>query len=102
MTRPARVPLDGLTVPRGFVRASDLWDEVMRLSWPKSSHFPSQFTERVAELSASDSHRRRLWLDRLRAQAMTWPSSPAGIRMPRLWRPNEHASRPARRAASTP
>ncbi len=38
----------------------------MRLGWPKSSHFPSQFTARVAELSASDSHRHRLWLDRLK------------------------------------
>jgi len=47
--------------------ALDLWDEVMQLSWPRNSHFPSQFTERVAALVWDDSSRRRLWLDRLRS-----------------------------------
>ena len=31
----------------GFVQALDLWDDVMRLDWPTSSHFPAHFTERV-------------------------------------------------------
>jgi hypothetical protein len=49
-----------------FARALDLWEEVMRLTWPRNSHFPSQFTERVSALAWETSSRRRLWLDRLR------------------------------------
>jgi len=50
-----------------FARALDLWDEMMRLSWPQGSPFPAQFTERVAALAAAGVPRRRgAWLDRLR------------------------------------
>jgi hypothetical protein len=51
---------------RRLGRGLDLWDEVMGLSWPGNSRFPSQFTERVSALAWDDSARRRLWLDRLR------------------------------------
>jgi hypothetical protein len=60
----------------GFVRALDLWDEVMRLNWPKSAHFPSHFTERVAALSSSDAHRRQLWLGRLQRALDTMATDP--------------------------
>jgi hypothetical protein len=64
MTRLARLTRDGLTTA-GFIRVLDLWDEVMGLSWPSGSRFPAHYTERVAALARSDSHRHRLWLDRL-------------------------------------
>ena len=51
---------------RRLGRALDLWDEVMRLNWPQSSRFPSQFTERISALAWDNTSRRRLWLDRLR------------------------------------
>jgi hypothetical protein len=53
-------------IAQGFVRAVDLWEEVIRLHWPQGSHFPSHVTERVAGLALGDPHRSRLWLDRLR------------------------------------
>jgi hypothetical protein len=50
-----------------FERSLVVWDEVMRLSWPKGSPFPAQLTERVAALAAAGSSRRSgPWLDRLR------------------------------------
>jgi len=51
----------------GFGGALELWDQVIRLKWPKGSRFPSQFTERVAALVATDDRERRLWLERLRS-----------------------------------
>jgi hypothetical protein len=51
---------------RRFGRALDLWDEVMKLNWPKNAHFPVQFTERISALAWDNASRRRLWLDRLR------------------------------------
>ena len=60
-----------------FARALDLWDEVMRLSWPQGSPFPAQFTERVAALAAADAYRRRgPWLDRLRRVGEALSSPP--------------------------
>jgi hypothetical protein len=51
--------------PGTFRQVLDLWDEVMRLDWPRSSHFPSHFSERVGTLALADARRSRLWLDRL-------------------------------------
>jgi hypothetical protein len=65
MQRLARLVEDG-DKARRLGRAFDLWDEVMRLHWPRNSRFPSHFTERVSALAWNDSARRRLWLDRLR------------------------------------
>jgi hypothetical protein len=65
MQRLARMVEDG-EKGRRLGRALVLWDEVMGLSWPGNSRFPSQFTERVSALAWDDSARRRLWLDRLR------------------------------------
>jgi len=60
-----------------FARALNLWEEVMRLSWPAGSRFPAQLTERVAALAASDASRRRgPWLDRLRRVGEALSSQP--------------------------
>jgi hypothetical protein len=65
-TRLARLAQDPDST-RGFSRSLDLWDEVIRLSWPAGSEFPSQFTERVAALVRYDASRRlKPWHDRLR------------------------------------
>jgi hypothetical protein len=46
--------------------ALDLWDEVIRLPWPKGCEFPAQVTERVAALIAVDPSRRcEPWFARL-------------------------------------
>ncbi len=57
---------DDRDITGGFDRVLDLWDQVMRLNWPASSHFPAHFSERVGTLALADSRRSRLWLDRLR------------------------------------
>ena len=75
MTRLARLSHGWITIA-SFVRALDLWDEVMRLNWPASSHFPSQFTERVGVLASSDNNRSRLWLDRLKHAGESMAASP--------------------------
>ncbi len=50
----------------GFTQALDLWDEVIRLAWPKGAEFPGNFTERVAVLVAADPARRNgPWQERL-------------------------------------
>ena len=41
-----------------FARALNLWEDVMRLSWPAGSPYPAQFTERVAALAAADARGR--------------------------------------------
>ena len=64
MQRLARMSVDRDTTG-GFARALDLWDQVMLLRWPKNSHFPSHFSERVGALALADSYQCRLWLDRL-------------------------------------
>ena len=65
--------LAGLTQDRSsetFDRALRIWDEVMGLSWPKGSRFPSQLTERVAALTGVDPGRRlALWQEQLRKTA---------------------------------
>jgi hypothetical protein len=70
MQRIARPDEDG-DKGRRFGRDLDLWDEVMRLHWPRNSRFPSHFTERVSALAWNDSSRRRLWLERLRRAGAT-------------------------------
>jgi hypothetical protein len=60
-----------------FAGALDLWDEVIRLPWPKGCEFPAQFTERVAALIAVDpSRRREPWLARLSRAADALPAEP--------------------------
>jgi hypothetical protein len=62
---------------RGFTRALDLWDNVMRLSWPAASAFPAQFTERVAALALADPRRRLgAWLGRLRRTVQEMTAQP--------------------------
>ncbi len=52
---------------QGFAKALDVWDEVMRVSWPEGSKFPAQFTERISALVWADrSGRLEPWLERLR------------------------------------
>ena len=64
--RLARLDLDPDRA-RGFRRALDLWNDVIRLSWPKGSSFPGQFTERMTAMASADaSQRMRPWLIRLR------------------------------------
>ena len=75
MARLARLSEQGGKMS-GLVMALDLWDDVMRLDWPKSSHFPAHFTERVSALSSYDAHGRRLWLDRLRCAGDAMVSDP--------------------------
>ena len=65
MQRLARMSDDSDT-SGGFVPVLDLWDQVIRLNWPDSSHFPAHLTERVGALALANSYRSRLWLDRLR------------------------------------
>jgi hypothetical protein len=65
MQRLARM-FDDRDVTGGFVRALDLWDQVMRLNWPQSAHFPAHFSERVGTLALADAHWSRLWIDHLR------------------------------------
>jgi hypothetical protein len=66
MARLARLAGDRDPV-RAFVRSLDLWDGVIRLSWPAGSEFPAQLTERVATMAHADPPRRLSpWLDRLR------------------------------------
>ena len=45
------------TRPANFGQVLDLWDEVMRLNWPPSSHFPAHFSERVGTLALADGRR---------------------------------------------
>jgi hypothetical protein len=69
MARLARLAHNRGSVP-DFAQALDLWDEVIRLSWPASSEFPAQVTERVSALvEAHASQRLTLWLDRLHKAA---------------------------------
>ncbi len=75
MTRLARLSEQGGKMS-GFVKALDLWDDVMRLDWPTSSHFPAHFTERVGALCSNDAHRRRLWHGRLRRTGLAMASDP--------------------------
>ena len=66
MARLARMAQDRDPV-RGFARVLDLWDGVIRLSWPAGSEFPAQLTERVSAMARADATRRLgPWLDRLR------------------------------------
>jgi hypothetical protein len=66
MSRLTRLAMEN-DPARGFAGALDLWDELMRLSWPANSRFPAWFTERIAMIAAADSPRRLpAWLDRLR------------------------------------
>ena len=52
---------------RGFDRADlDLWDGLIRLSWPAGSEFPAQITERVSAMALADATRRAAW-SRLRS-----------------------------------
>jgi hypothetical protein len=37
--------------------ALDLWDDLMRLSWPAGSEFPAQLTERLAAMVDADASR---------------------------------------------
>lgn len=55
----------------------DLWDQVIRLNWPKTSHFPSHFSERVGTLALADSRRSRPWLDRLRKAGEPMAAEPS-------------------------
>lgn len=62
---------------RGFLRALDLWDLVMRLGWPSGSAFPARFTERMARVVESDPARRLpAWRDRLTRAAGDMSQSP--------------------------
>jgi hypothetical protein len=64
--RLARVGMES-DPDHGFAEALDLWDEVLRLSWPAASAFPARFTQRVAALAEADPSRRLpAWLLRLR------------------------------------
>ena len=65
MARLARLAQERDTA-RSLARALDVWDQLMRLGWPKNSQFPAHFTERVAAVVGVDARRCRLWLDRLR------------------------------------
>ena len=65
MFRLARAARDPDT-ERSFVRALELWDEVIGLAWLAESGFPAQFIERVEVMAGSDSHRLESWRDRLR------------------------------------
>ncbi len=61
-------------------RALDLWDGVMRLSWPAGSEFPTQLTERVSALVQADATRRLgPWLDRLRKAGNELAARPGPI-----------------------
>jgi hypothetical protein len=60
----------------GFGRVLDVWEPLMRLKWPKSSQFPSHFTERVAALAGTDPGRLPLWLDRLRKASAFMATEP--------------------------
>ncbi len=52
---------------RGFARALDLWDGMIRLSWPADPDFPAQLTERVSAMAEADAPRRLApWLNCLR------------------------------------
>ena len=61
----------------GLARSLDLWDDLIRLPWPKGSEFPAQLTERVAAMIAADPSRRRgPWLDRLSRAAAALAAHP--------------------------
>jgi hypothetical protein len=76
MARLARLAQDGNSL-QGFAPALDLWDEVIRLSWPAGSEFPAQLTERVSALAQADaSQRMRPWLDRLHKAAADLAAEP--------------------------
>jgi hypothetical protein len=55
----------------------DLWDEVIRLSWPPSSRFPAHFSDRVGTLALADGRRSRPWLDRLNKAGLAMTLEPA-------------------------
>jgi len=60
-----------------FDAALLIWDEVMGLSWPKSSRFPGQFTERVAAMTGIDPARRLArWQEQLRTTALRLEKHP--------------------------
>jgi hypothetical protein len=62
---------DGSAGTAAFLQVLDLWDEIIRLSWPKGADFPAHFTERVSALVAvNPAGRNRPWLERL-AKAAT-------------------------------
>ena len=93
MARLARLSEQGGKMS-GLVMALDLWDEVMRLDWPKSSHFPAHFTERVAALSSPMRTGVGSGSTACSAPATPWFPIRGGRRTPRSSRPNERASRP--------
>jgi hypothetical protein len=69
MARLARMAHKGHS-PADFARVLDLWDGVIRLSWPEGSEFPAQLTKRVSALVEADASRRMVdWLDRLNKAA---------------------------------
>ncbi len=59
-----------------FGRVLDLWDEVIRLNWPQSSHFPAHFSERVGTLAVADPQGNRPWADHLRRAADDMAAEP--------------------------
>jgi hypothetical protein len=65
MQRLAR-SMDERDPAAGFVRALDLWDEVIRSNWPQNSRFPAHFSERIGTFALADSRRLRPWFDRIR------------------------------------
>ncbi len=72
----ARLAQDGDSI-QGFARALDVWDEVIRLSWPAGSEFPAQLIERVSALVQVDASRRmRPWFDRLHRAAAELAGQP--------------------------
>ena len=80
MARLARLAQDR-DPARGFAQALDLWDGVIRLSWPAGSEFPAQLTERVAALVQADAPRRLgPWLERLRQAGDELAAPPGQIR----------------------
>jgi hypothetical protein len=69
MARLARMAHKGRS-PADFAHVLDLWDGVIRLSWPDGSEFPAQLTKRVSAMVEADASRRMVdWLDRLNKAA---------------------------------
>jgi hypothetical protein len=76
--RLARLDLDPDRA-RSFRRALDLWSEVIRISWPKGSPVPGQFTERMTAMASADASKRMgEWLIRLRGAAQELNSRRSG------------------------
>jgi hypothetical protein len=76
MQRLARLS-DGRGPSGTFGQVLDLWDEVIRLSWPPSSRFPAHFSDRVGTLALADGRRSRPWLDRLNKAGLAMTLEPA-------------------------